>query len=175
MEQKNNSSHASHPALSFRMGHGYDIHQLISGRPLILGGVHIPYEKGLDGHSDADCLLHALSDAILGAMGLPDIGHYFPNNEMQYKGIHSMEILKKALSEANKEGFEVNNVDLSLLAEAPKIGPFIPQMRTLIAQALKIDPRAVGIKATTNEGQDSIGQGNSIAAHAVVLMRVRCE
>lgn len=161
--------------LLFRIGHGYDIHRLVEGRRLVLGGVTIPFHKGLEGHSDADCLLHALSDAILGAMGLPDIGHYFPNTEIKCKDINSIEILQKALSEAHQLGFEVNNIDISILAEAPKIGPHIPQMRAIIAECLNIHPGAIGIKATTNEGQDSIGSGNSIAVHAVVLMRTRCE
>ena len=140
-----------------------------------MGGITIPFHKGLEGHSDADCLLHALSDAILGSMGLPDIGHYFPNTEIKYKGINSIEILKKALSEAHHMGFEVNNADISILAEAPKIGPYIPNMRMIISECLNLHSSAVGIKATTNEGQDSIGSGNSIAVHAVVLMRARCE
>jgi 2-C-methyl-D-erythritol 2,4-cyclodiphosphate synthase len=157
--------------MKFRIGHGYDIHRLVPGRPLVLGGVTIPHPLGLEGHSDADCLLHALADAILGAMGLPDIGHYFPNTDPAFKNIDSAQIVSKAVAEAKLKGYVVENADTTLLAEAPKIGPHIPSMRQKIAGCLQVSEDAVGIKATTHEGQDSIGQKQSIAAHAVVLLR----
>ncbi len=153
-----------------RIGHGYDIHRLVSGRKLMLGGIPIPHSKGLEGHSDADCLIHALADAILGALALPDIGHYFPNQDPTFKNMESRWILVKAVEEAQRLGFLINNVDISLIAEEPKIGPYLPQMRTQLAQLLKISENAVGLKATTNEGMDAIGNGEAIAAHAVVLL-----
>ncbi len=153
-----------------RIGHGYDIHQVIAGRKLVLGGVHIPYERGLEGHSDADCLTHALADAILGALALPDIGHYFPNNDPQWRGVNSQIILAKAVSEAKRLGYCIGNVDISLIAEAPKIGPHVAAMKTMLATTLETPESAIGLKATTNEGQDAIGQGLAIAAHAVVLL-----
>ena len=157
-----------------RIGHGYDIHRLITKRKLILGGIHIPSEKGLEGHSDADCLTHALADAILGALGLPDIGHYFPNNDPQWHGINSQIILAKAVSEGKRLGYRIGNVDISLIAEAPKIGPYIAAMKTMLAATLETPENTIGLKATTNERQDSIGQGLAISAHAVVLL-IRAE
>jgi 2-C-methyl-D-erythritol 2,4-cyclodiphosphate synthase len=156
--------------LPFRIGHGYDIHRLVLGRKLILGGVHIPCERGLDGHSDADCLTHALADAILGALALPDIGHYFPNNDPQCRGMDSQAILAKAIKEAEHMGYRIGNVDISIIAEVPKLGPYLGTMREILADTLGISGGSIGLKATTNEGQDSIGQGLSIATHAVVLL-----
>lgn len=153
-----------------RIGFGYDIHPLIAGRLLMLGGVAIPSPRGLDGHSDADVLLHALCDALLGAAGLPDIGNLFPNTDAAYKGISSLELLRQVRERVGAVGYSVGNVDLTLIAEAPKISPHVPQMRTLIAECLHIEPARVGIKATTNEGLGSLGRGEGIAAHAVAAI-----
>jgi 2-C-methyl-D-erythritol 2,4-cyclodiphosphate synthase len=158
-------------SLLFRIGHGYDIHSLVTGRLLILGGVHIPSEYGLDGHSDADCLTHALADAILGGLGLSDIGHYFPNTDHSIKGIDSQLILKKANDEALRLGYEVNNIDISLIAEVPKLAPYVESMRQVLAKTLKIESDQIGIKATTKEGHDAVGRKQAIEAHAVVLLR----
>ena len=155
----------------FRIGHGYDIHQFVEGRPLVLGGVTIPHTKGLDGHSDADCVTHALADAILGALALPDIGHYFPNTDPSIAGIDSQKILAKAVQEVNALGYHVVNVDLSVIAQAPKIGPYRDAMRNALAKTLGVTPDCVGIKATTNEGIDDLGKGVGLAAHAVVLLK----
>ena len=154
----------------FRIGHGYDIHRFVSGRALVLGGVTIPHEMGLDGHSDADCVTHALADAILGAMALPDIGHYFPNTDLRIAGIDSQKILAKAVQEAAARGYHVVNADLSIIAQAPKIGPHCEKMRAILARTLGVKPDCVGIKATTNEGLDDLGKGLGLATHAVVLM-----
>ena len=153
-----------------RIGFGYDIHPLIAGRRLLLGGVEVPSPRGLDGHSDADVLLHALCDALLGAAGLPDIGNLFPNTDQAYKGISSLELLRQVWERLSAAGYQVGNVDLTLIAEAPKIAPYVPQMRALIAQVLHIEPVRVGIKATTNEGLGSLGRGEGIAAHAVAAI-----
>lgn len=153
-----------------RIGFGYDIHPLIAGRLLMLGGVAIPSPRGLDGHSDADVLLHALCDALLGAAGLPDIGNLFPNTDAAYKGISSLELLRQVRERVGAVGYSVGNVDMTLIAEAPKISPHVPQMRTLIAECLHIEPARVGIKATTNEGLGSLGRGEGIAAHAVAAI-----
>ena len=153
-----------------RIGFGYDIHPLVEGRPLMLGGVAVPSPRGLDGHSDADVLLHALCDALLGAAGLPDIGNLFPNTDAAYKGISSLELLRQVRERVGAAGYSVGNVDLTLIAEAPKISAHVPQMRTLIAECLRIQPARVGIKATTNEGLGSLGRGEGIAAHAVAAI-----
>ena len=153
-----------------RIGFGYDIHPLIAGRLLMLGGVAIPSPRGLDGHSDADVLLHALCDALLGAAGLPDIGNLFPNTDAAYKGISSLELLRQVRERVGAVGYSVGNVDMTLIAEAPKISSHVPQMRTLIAECLHIEPARVGIKATTNEGLGSLGRGEGIAAHAVAAI-----
>lgn len=152
------------------VGFGYDVHRLVEGRPLILGGVRIPYEKGLDGHSDADVLLHAVMDALLGAAGLRDIGHQFPNSDAAYRGADSMMLLAKVMQLLEREGLRPVNVDTTLLAERPKIGSHAEQMRTNIAQVLNLSPRRVGIKATTNEGLGFVGEGQGIAAYAVALL-----
>ncbi len=158
------------PMAQTRIGFGYDIHPFIVGRKLMLGGVEIPSPRGLDGHSDADVLLHALCDALLGAAGLPDIGNLFPNTDPAYKGISSLELLRQVCARTVAAGYQVGNVDLTLIAEAPKIAPHVPQMRALIAEALRIEPARVGIKATTNEGLGSLGRGEGIAAHAVAAI-----
>ena len=159
--------------MSFRVGTGYDIHRLKKGRPLWLGGVEIPSEQGLDGHSDADALLHAITDALLGAAALPDIGHYFPPSDPKIKDIASATMLAKALSEAEGAGFRVVNVDAVVIAEAPKISPHREAMRAKIAQLLKIPLSAVQVKGKTNEGLDAIGRGEAIAAQAVVLLETK--
>ncbi len=153
-----------------RIGHGYDIHRTQTGRKMILGGVEIQCGFGLEGHSDADCLSHAIADAILGSMGLPDIGHYFPNDDTDIEGIDSQKIIVQAVKEAAKLGYRVNNVDASLIAERPKIGPYLGAMKKRLSDSLGIDHSCIGIKATTNEETDDIGKGLAIAAHAVVLM-----
>ncbi len=155
----------------FRIGYGYDIHRLVEGRPCILGGVNIPHSRGLDGHSDADCLTHALADAILGAMGLPDIGHFFPPTDDRFKGMDSQDILKKAAEEARARGYMVANVDIGVIAEEPKIAKHIPQMKEILAKSMGIDPTDVGVKATTNEGVGDLGRAVGIAASAVCLLQ----
>ncbi len=154
----------------FRIGTGYDIHRLKVGRPLWLGGVHIPSEQGLDGHSDADALLHAITDALLGAAALPDIGHYFPPSDPSIKNIASPTMLAKAASEIKRLGYRVVNVDSVVIAEAPKIAPHAGAMRAKIAELLGITAADVQIKGKTNEGLDAIGRGEAIAAQAVVLL-----
>jgi 2-C-methyl-D-erythritol 2,4-cyclodiphosphate synthase len=153
-----------------RVGIGYDIHRLKKGRPLWLGGVQIPFEKGLDGHSDADALLHAVTDALLGAAALPDIGHYFPPSDPSIKNIASAAMLARAASEVRRRGFRVANVDSVVIAEAPKIAPHREAMRQAIAKILEIPVDAVQIKGKTNEGLDAVGRGEAIAAQAVVLL-----
>ena len=156
--------------MSFRVGHGYDIHRLSPGRRLVLGGVHIPFDKGLEGHSDADCLTHAIADAILGAAGLPDIGYFFPDDDPAIEGINSQEILDRAVREAAQRGFHVENVDAVVIAEEPLLGPHISAMQSCLAKTLGLDAEAVGIKATTNEKLGEIGRGEAIAASAVCLL-----
>lgn len=153
-----------------RIGFGYDIHRFVEGRRLMLGGIHIPSPRGLDGHSDADVLLHALCDALLGAAGLPDIGHLFPNTDSAYEGIASIQLLRQVMERLTEAGWRVGNADMTLIAEAPKIAPYIVQMQSIIAEALLVEPGQVGIKATTNEGLGSLGRGEGIAAHAVALL-----
>ena len=157
-------------SLPFRIGQGYDIHRFAKGRKLVLGGVEIPHELGLEGHSDADCLAHALADALLGALGLPDIGIYFPPNDPNLEGIDSMRILRKAKEECTAKGYIVGNVDTTIIAEHPKINPHIPLMKDRLAETLEIMPEQVGVKATTNEGIGSIGKSEGIATHAVCLL-----
>jgi len=154
-----------------RVGIGYDIHRLIEGRELILGGVKIPYRMGLDGHSDADVLLHSISDALLGALALGDIGQHFPNTDPQFKGISSMILLEKVNSLIQEKGFITNNVDSVVIAEEPKLAPFIPAMRENIARILNISVDCVSIKATTAEKLGSIGQEKGIASEAIVSVR----
>lgn len=154
----------------FRVGLGYDIHRTVKGRPLVLGGVEIPSPFGLEGHSDADCLCHAIADALLGSVGLPDIGHFFPNTDPTLKGISSLILLEKVAGELRDRGWEIGNVDAMLIAEAPPVSPYRETMRQKVAGALGCDPGQVGIKATTNEGQDATGRSEAIAAHAVALV-----
>ena len=155
---------------SLRIGHGYDVHRLSAGRPLMLGGVAIPYEKGLDGHSDADVLLHAIMDALLGAAALGDIGQHFPDADPAYKGISSMVLLRTVGCILQDAGYHVVNIDATVLAQAPKLAPYRVEMRRRIADALQIDFSRVSVKATTEEGLGFTGAGEGIAAHAVALI-----
>jgi 2-C-methyl-D-erythritol 2,4-cyclodiphosphate synthase len=155
-----------------RCGTGYDVHRLAPGRKLILGGVEIPSERGLDGHSDADVLCHAIADALLGAIGESDIGHHFPNTDESVRGISSLEILKRVTALLEKSGARPVNVDATLIAEAPKIAPHLPAMRERIAEALNLEASRVGIKATTNEGLGAIGRGEGMAAMAVATVEM---
>ena len=155
--------------MDIRIGHGYDVHKLVEERALIMGGVQIPYEKGLLGHSDADVLLHAIADALLGALALGDIGKHFPDNDPQYKGISSLILLKKTAELVRSRGYTIGNVDATVLAQRPKLAPYVPSMRENIAAALGVDVERVSVKATTEEGLGFTGSGEGIAAHAVVL------
>jgi 2-C-methyl-D-erythritol 2,4-cyclodiphosphate synthase len=156
---------------AFRVGLGYDIHPLVAGRPCILGGVNIPSPVGPDGHSDADVLLHAVADAILGAAGLRDIGHYFPNTDASLKGLDSAVIVRKAVAEAKAQGgWMVGNVDIVIIGERPKVMAHVEAMKAKVAEIIGISPAQVGIKATTNEGMDSIGQGKALAVQAICLI-----
>lgn len=153
-----------------RIGHGYDVHRLVEGRKLILGGVEIPHETGLLGHSDADVLLHAIADSILGAAALGDIGKLFPDSDPQYKGADSMVLLRRVKVHLATAGYHVVNVDATVIAQAPKLAPHIPAMRSGIARALGLELSAVSIKATTEEGLGFSGERLGIAAHAVCLI-----
>lgn len=153
-----------------KVGIGYDIHRFIGGRKLILGGVEIPYEKGLDGHSDADVLLHAICDAILGALGKGDIGEMFPNTDEKYRNISSLKLLKKINDMAKKEKYFINNVDTVVIAQKPHLKMFKEKMRFYIADALAIKKEAVNVKATTQEHLGALGRAEGIAAYAVVLL-----
>ena len=159
------------PQPAFRVGLGYDIHPLVAGRPCILGGVKIPSDVGPDGHSDADVVLHAVADAILGAAGLRDIGHYFPNTDAAIKGLDSAVIVKKAVAEAKGNGgWVVGNIDIVIIGERPKVMAHVEAMKAKVAGIIGISPSQVGIKATTNEGMDSIGQGKALAVQAICLV-----
>ena len=154
-----------------RIGTGYDVHRLVPGRRLVLGGVEIEYEKGLLGHSDADVLLHAISDALLGAAALGDIGQHFPDSDPRYKGISSLKLLAHAGELLRSNGYEIGNIDATLIAERPKISPYKERMRNNIADALLIDPERVSVKATTEEGLGFTGRGEGIAAQAVCTLQ----
>ena len=153
-----------------RIGTGYDIHRLVEDRRLVLGGVEIPYHKGLLGHSDADVLSHAIADAILGAAGLHDIGHFFPDTDPKLEGIDSQIILRKAIAEVSHLGYKLQNVDSTLIAQEPKIGPHIISMKRVLSNSLGVTEDSIGIKATTNEGVGDIGKGLAIAAQAACLL-----
>lgn len=153
-----------------RIGHGYDVHRLVEGRDLILGGMRIAYEKGLDGHSDADVLVHAVMDALLGAAGLGDIGKLFPDNDPQYKGISSMKLLKVVRQRIEEKDYRVSNIDVTMIAQQPKLRPYISQMEMNIAVMLGIDADRVNIKATTEERLGFTGDGSGMACHAVCLL-----
>ena len=155
---------------NLRVGHGYDVHRLVEGRPLILGGVTVPYEKGLLGHSDADVLTHAVMDALLGAAGLPDIGNLFPDNDKAFFNISSIYLLQQVGVKLKEAGVQVVNIDATLIAQAPKVAPYRFAMRQNIAAALEIAVEQIGIKATTEEHLGFTGDGSGMAAHAVVLV-----
>ena len=156
-----------------RIGYGYDVHRLVEGRRLILGGVDIPWEKGLLGHSDADVLLHALMDAMLGAAALGDIGQHFPDIDERYAGADSLQLLAEVSRLLTEAGYRLVNADCTILAQRPKLMPHLPQMRANIARALEADVDAISVKATTEEGLGFTGDGSGIAAHAVVLIERR--
>lgn len=153
-----------------RIGHGYDVHRLKEGRALILGGERIPFEKGLDGHSDADVLVHALIDSLLGATAMGDIGRLYPDSDERYRGIDSLLLLRDTAKRLAEAGYRVVNTDMTILAQRPKLAPFLPAMRENIASVLKIPVEDVSIKATTEEGLGFTGRGEGIAAHAVSLL-----
>lgn len=153
-----------------RIGIGYDIHRVARGRRCVLGGVEIPSDVGSVAHSDGDVLAHAIADAVLGAAGLPDIGHFFPPSDPDCAGIDSLKIIERAVAEAKKTGYRVGNVDAAVIAERPKIGKHVPAMREKLGSALGIAPDLVGVKATTNEKLGSLGAGEGIAVHAVCLL-----
>ena len=153
-----------------RIGYGYDVHRLTEGRPLVLGGVTIPWEKGLLGHSDADVMLHALMDALLGAAALGNIGHLFPDSDQRYRGIDSRKLLRRVAVLLEQEGYAVGNVDLTLVAQRPKIAPYIDDMRTNFGADLGVSITRVSVKATTEEGLGFTGTGEGMAAHAVALL-----
>jgi 2-C-methyl-D-erythritol 2,4-cyclodiphosphate synthase len=155
-----------------RVGLGYDVHQLKDNRPLILGGVEIPHERGLDGHSDADVIMHAICDAILGALGEGDIGSFFPPSDPQWKDASSKIFLEEAAKQIKKQNGRLINIDAMLIAEAPKISPYIPDMKKNIANALGVSPKDIGIKATTNETMGFVGRGEGMAAHAVASVEL---
>ena len=153
-----------------RIGHGYDVHKLVEGRKLILGGIEIPFEKGLLGHSDADVLTHALMDALLGAAALGDIGKLFPDNDPDYAGADSVELLKRVCAVIDKAGYRVGNVDCTVIAQRPKLASFIPAMREKLAKAMQVEISQVSVKATTEEHLGFTGKGLGIAAHSVALL-----
>lgn len=153
-----------------RIGHGYDVHRLVEGRALILGGVNIPYEKGLLGHSDADVLTHAVMDALLGAAGLGDIGKHFPDTDPAYKGADSLKLLDHVIETLDREGWKVGNVDATIIAQRPKLAPHIPTMRDNLAMRMGVEPGQVNVKATTEEKLGFTGSGEGMAAHAVCLL-----
>jgi len=154
-----------------KVGFGYDVHQLVEGRKLILGGVEIPYKEGLLGHSDGDVLLHAICDALLGAIGAGDLGKHFPENDLKSKGISSLELLRVVEILKEERGFRTNNIDCTVVAQNPKLAEYIPKMEKSIAGVLGIDAKKVNVKATTTEGLGFTGKGEGIAAYAVVSVR----
>jgi 2-C-methyl-D-erythritol 2,4-cyclodiphosphate synthase len=154
----------------FRIGFGYDAHRLVKGRPLIIGGVSIPYELGLEGHSDADVLIHSLMDAILGALGKGDIGMHFPDNNPAYKGIDSTLLLKRVMELASRDGYVINNADNTIVAQRPKLAPHMQSIRDRLSQFLEIHSDRINIKATTTEGMGFCGRGEGIAAYSVVSL-----
>lgn len=153
-----------------RIGHGYDVHRFAPDRPLILGGVEIPYRLGLDGHSDADVLLHAVMDALLGAAGLRDIGYHFPDTDMRYKGANSMSLLGCVADKIREKGYRIGNIDVTMIAQKPKLKDYIPQMQKNIAMQLSVDTDRVNVKATTEEGLGFTGNLEGLSCHAVCLL-----
>ena len=158
--------------MDYRIGHGYDVHKLVEGRPLILGGVDIPYSKGLLGHSDADVLVHAIMDALIGALGLGDIGRHFPDTSNEYLGISSLELLRRVKALLDERSATVGNVDATIVMQAPKLLPHIAKMRENVADILGIDVNCVNIKATTEEHLGFTGSGEGVSAHAVCILKV---
>jgi 2-C-methyl-D-erythritol 2,4-cyclodiphosphate synthase len=156
--------------MSYRVGHGYDIHRTVAGRPLVLGGVRFESEFGLDGHSDADCVTHAICDAFLGAAGLPDIGNFFPDTDPTWQGVDSQILLKRVVQVLRENGWRPVNLDATVIAERPRISARIADMKTALSSSTGIPTNSVGIKATTNEGIGDLGRGLAIAAHAVALI-----
>jgi 2-C-methyl-D-erythritol 2,4-cyclodiphosphate synthase len=156
--------------MSYRIGHGYDIHRTVAGRPLVLGGVRFESEFGLDGHSDADCVTHAICDAFLGAAGLPDIGNFFPDTDPTWQGVDSQILLKRVVQVLRESGWRPVNLDATVIAERPRISTRISEMKTVLSASTGIPTNSVGIKATTNEGIGDLGRGLAIAAHAVALI-----
>jgi 2-C-methyl-D-erythritol 2,4-cyclodiphosphate synthase len=156
--------------MNFRIGHGYDIHPIVPARALVLGGVKFDTDYGLEGHSDAVCITHAICDALLGAAGLPDIGHLFPNTDPAYKNIDSQVILARVCGELSKRGFAISNFDATVIAEKPKIYPRLAEMKSALSKTTHVPVANIGLKATTNEGIGSLGNGMAIAAHAVALI-----
>jgi 2-C-methyl-D-erythritol 2,4-cyclodiphosphate synthase len=157
--------------MNLRIGHGYDIHRTAAGRPLVLGGVKIDAGFGLAGHSDADALTHAICDALLGAAGLPDIGHFFPDTDPAFKDIDSQRLLQRVVATLRERGWSPVNLDATLVAEKPRIAPHLAAMKAALARSTGLAADDIGLKATTNEGSDDIGRGLAIAAHAVALIR----
>lgn len=153
-----------------RIGHGYDIHRIVPGRPMILGGVRFPVDYGLDGHSDADALTHAVCDALLGAAGLADIGHHFPNTDPAWRGADSQALLRRVVGLLRDAGFAPVNIDATVVAERPRIQDLLPDMKAALARSTGLDVAAIGIKATTNEGVGELGRGVAVSAHAVALI-----
>jgi len=156
--------------MNFRIGHGYDIHRIVAGRPLVLGGVKFDTDFGLEGHSDADCVTHAICDALLGAAGLPDIGHFFPDTDPAYRNIDSQILLARVCGELSKRSFAIGNIDATVIAEKPRIFPHLASMKAALAKSTHLPVSNIGLKATTNEGVGDLGRGLAIAAHAVVLI-----
>ena len=159
--------------MTLRIGEGWDVHALVAGRPLILGGVHVPHDKGLDGHSDADALAHAITDALLGAAALGDIGRHFPDTDMRFKGADSMVLLAEATKRVRAAGYEIGNIDSTIVAQAPKLAPFVGAMRERMAAVLGIAVDQVNVKAKTAEKMGPVGEGRAIEARATVLLERR--
>ena len=157
--------------IDFRIGHGYDVHRLVPSRPLVLGGVEIPHDRGLDGHSDADVLLHAIMDAVLGALALGDIGQHFPDTDERYSGISSLTLLEQVVAMMRERGYVLGNLDATVLAQKPRLAPYIPTMQCTIATAFATDKENVSIKATTEEHLGFTGRCEGIAAHAVCILK----
>jgi 2-C-methyl-D-erythritol 2,4-cyclodiphosphate synthase len=158
---------------AYRIGMGYDVHTFAENRPLTLGGITIPHHQGLAGHSDADCLVHAICDALLGAISAGDLGRHFPDSDPQYKDVESLLLLKKVVEKVKEKGFRITNIDATVVAQAPKLAPYRPQMEEKIAQTMGIEHEQVNVKATTTEGLGSIGREEGIAAYAVALVEGR--
>jgi 2-C-methyl-D-erythritol 2,4-cyclodiphosphate synthase len=157
----------------YRIGMGYDVHPFAEGRPLILGGITIPYQQGLAGHSDADCLVHAICDALLGAISAGDLGRHFPDSDPQYKDVESLLLLKKVVAMVERKGFRITNIDATIVAQAPQLAPYRTRMEEAIAAAANIEHQRVNVKATTTEGLGFIGRGEGIAAYAIALLEGR--